>query len=157
MVPVPQMHPATVLIRKVLVLSESMEFAVRRKMGLNETDFQAMCYASQRMKDPSMTPGELARRLHLTAAATTTVVDRLVDKGHVRRDRDPMDRRRWLVSPSEDSTRRTMATIMPMILKVDARVRGYSADSQESIVDFFENMLFCMNESIDALEQGNFP
>ena len=157
MVPVPQMHPATVLIRKVLVLSESMEFAVRRKMGLNETDFQAMCYASQRMKDPSMTPGELARRLHLTAAATTTVVDRLVDKGHVRRDRDPTDRRRWLVSPSEDSTRRTMATIMPMILKVDARVRGYSADSQESIVDFFENMVFCMNENIDALEQGNFP
>ena len=154
MVPVPQMHPANVLIRKVLVLSESMEFAVRRKMGLNETDFQAMQHL---MKDPSMTPGELARRLHLTAAATTTVVDRLVDKGHVRRDRDPTDRRRWLVSPSEDSTRRTMATIMPMILKVDARVRGYSADSQESIVDFFENMLFCMNESIDALEQGNFP
>ena len=51
MVPVPQMHPATVLIRKVLVLSESMEFAVRRKMGLNETDFQAMQHL---MKDPSM-------------------------------------------------------------------------------------------------------
>ena len=154
MPPVPQMHPATVLIRKVLVLSESMEFAVRREMGLNETDFQAMQHL---MKDPSMTPGELARRLHLTAAATTTVVDRLVDKGHVRRDRDPTDRRRWLVSPSEDSTRRTMAAIMPMILKVDARVRGYSEEIQESIVDFFENMLFCMNESIDALEQGNFP
>ena len=43
-----------------------------------------------------------------------------------------------------------MATIMPMILKADARVRGYSEKGQENIVDY-------MNERIDALEQGNSP
>ena len=50
-----------------------------------------------------------------------------------------------------------MATIMPMILKADARVRGYSEKGQETIVNFFENIVDYMNERIDALEQGNSP
>ncbi|GAA5229373.1 MarR family winged helix-turn-helix transcriptional regulator [Arthrobacter cryoconiti] len=152
--PMPQMHPATLLIRQVLVLGESIEYAVRREMGLNETDFQAMQHL---MKDPAMSPGELAAKLHLTAAATTTVVDRLIAKGHVMREPHPTDRRRWLIKPSDESVRKTMATIMPMILKVDAKVRGYSEESQESIVDFFENMVDYMNERIDCLEQGREP
>ena len=41
-----------------------------------------------------MTAGELAGRLGLGAPATTALVDRLESAGHVRRDRDPHDRRK---------------------------------------------------------------
>ena len=69
---IPRMHPATVLLRQILELNEVMEFAMRREMSLNETDFQAMQHL---IKHRSMSPGELAQFLHLTAAATTTVID----------------------------------------------------------------------------------
>ncbi len=146
----PQMHPATVLIREILVLNEVMEYIMRRQMDLNDTDFQAL---QNLMTNHTMSPGELAQSLHLTAAATTTVIDRLVRKGHVRRDPHPTDRRRWLVSPSEESIRKTMAKLMPMILEVDTKVRNYDDAGQDAIVDFLESIVAYMNERAQTLER----
>ncbi|NVM93973.1 MarR family winged helix-turn-helix transcriptional regulator [Arthrobacter wenxiniae] len=144
------MHRASVLIREILVLNEVMEFMMRRQMDLNETDFQAMQHL---LKQRSMSPGELAQALHLTAAATTTVIDRLVAKGHAERTPHPTDRRRWQISPSEDSIRRTMEKIMPMILEVDSKVRSYDDDGQRVIVDFLDSVVSSMNHRVAVLEQ----
>ncbi|RAN73502.1 hypothetical protein B5P43_30470 [Bacillus sp. SRB_336] len=144
------MHRASVLIREILVLNEVMEFIMRRQMDLNETDFQAMQHL---LKQRSMSPGELAQSLHLTAAAATTVIDRLVAKGHARRTPHPTDRRRWLISPSEDSIRRTMEKLMPMILEVDSKVRSYDDDGQRIIVDFLDGVVASMNHRVAVLEQ----
>jgi DNA-binding MarR family transcriptional regulator len=50
-----------------------------------------------------MTAGDLARALHVTTGATTRVIDSLVKAGHARRDRDPEDRRRILVTVTEEA------------------------------------------------------
>lgn len=151
-----QMHPASVLVREVLVLNEVIEFIMRREMNLNETDFQAMQHL---MKQRSMSPGELAKMLHLTAAATTTVIDRLERKGHITRTPHPTDRRRWLISPSEESVRAAMAKLMPMIMDVDTMVRTYKDDEQAVIVDFLRNVVTSMSERVSALENepNNHP
>ena len=144
------MHRASVLIRQILVLNDVMEFIMRRQMDLNETDFQAMQHL---LTQRTMSPGELAQSLHLTAAAATTVIDRLVGKGHARRTPHPTDRRRWLISPSEDSIRRTMEKIMPMIMEVDTKARSYNDDGQRVIVDFLDSVVTSMNHRVAALEQ----
>ncbi len=144
-----QMHAASVLVRQVLVLNEVTEFIMRREMNLNETDFQAMQHL---MKQRSMSPGELAKMLHLTAAATTTVIDRLERKGHITRTPHPTDRRRWLISPSEESVRAAMAKLMPMIMDVDTMVRTYKDDEQAVIVDFLRKVVTSMSERVSALE-----
>ncbi|MEO8220825.1 MAG: MarR family transcriptional regulator [Specibacter sp.] len=118
-------------------------------MNLNETDFQAMQHL---MKQRSMSPGELAKMLHLTAAATTTVIDRLERKGHITRTPHPTDRRRWLISPSEESVRAAMAKLMPMIMDVDTMVRTYKDDEQAVIVDFLRKVVTSMSERVSALE-----
>ncbi|MDO5754226.1 MarR family winged helix-turn-helix transcriptional regulator [Arthrobacter sp.] len=145
----PRMHPASVLLRQILELNEVMEFAMRREMSLNETDFQAMQHL---IKHRSMSPGELAQFLHLTAAATTTVIDRLVRRGHITRTPHPTDRRRLLISPSAESVKDTMARLMPMILEVDAKVRSYDDSGQEAIVDFLASVASSMHQRAAALE-----
>ena len=146
--PAGRMHQASVLIRQILVLNEEMEFIMRRDMDVNETDFQAMQHL---MKQRSISAGELAQLLHLTPAATTTVIDRLVAKGHAIRTPHPTDRRRWVISPSEESVRAAMARLMPMILDVDNRVRSYGDAEQRVIVDFLEAVAGSMTNRIAAL------
>lgn len=145
------MHPASVMVRQILVLNEVMEFIMRREMDLNETDFQAMQHL---MKQRSMSPGELAKVLHLTAAATTTVIDRLARKGHITRTPHPTDRRRWLISPSEESVRAAMDKLMPMIMDVDNKVRSYDDHEQAVIVDFLGSVVSSMTDRVAALEHG---
>lgn len=146
-----RMHPASILVRQVLVLNEVMEFIMRQEMDLNETDFQAMQHL---MKQRSMSPGDLAKVLHLTAAATTTVIDRLAAKGHIVRTPHPTDRRRWLITPSEESVRIAMAKLMPMIMDVDNMVRRYEPDQQDVIVEFLQNVVTAMTDRVQALENG---
>jgi DNA-binding MarR family transcriptional regulator len=46
------------------------------------------------------TPAQLADDCHVTRAAMTSRIDRLVERGHVTRDVDPLDRRRILIRPT---------------------------------------------------------
>lgn len=143
------MHPASALVRQVLALNETMEFIMRREMEINETDFQAMQHL---LKLRSVSPSELSQMLHLTPAATTTVIDRLVAKGHVHRSPHPTDRRRWVISPSDESVQSAMEMLMPMILDVDQAVRGYEEHEQRVIVDFLSGVVDSMTGRITSLE-----
>ncbi|MFB9235425.1 MarR family winged helix-turn-helix transcriptional regulator [Plantactinospora siamensis] len=66
-----------------------------RAHGLGRNDLNAIMWISQGTgSGQPITSGELASRLGLGAPATTGLVDRLENAGHVRRERDPNDRRR---------------------------------------------------------------
>jgi len=65
------------------------------RIGINVTDLN--CLNIVALAGP-MTAGELARATGLTTASITGVLDRLEDGGFVRRERDPKDRRRVIVT-----------------------------------------------------------
>jgi len=97
---------------------------------VNPTDLEAM---EELIRDGALSPTELARRLGISTAAVTTVVDRLSAVGHVTRERNPDDRRGVLVVPSPASVQRAMATLMPMILGMD-RVLGEFDDEEKATI-----------------------
>ncbi|WP_158880852.1 MarR family winged helix-turn-helix transcriptional regulator [Amycolatopsis anabasis] len=66
----------------------------------------------------SLTPGELAKLSGLTTGSVTGVVDRLEAAGYARRERDPADRRKVVVSVDRE---RVLRDIAPLY---DARARG---------------------------------
>lgn len=81
--------------RRMTVESERLahEFAARH--DLHSTDFQALVHVMDAEgRGNPLTPGELGQALSLSSGATTAVIDRLERAGHVRRDRDPSDRRK---------------------------------------------------------------
>ena len=60
------------------------------ELGLGTTDVAALWEVARR---PGLRPGDLARALGLGVAGTSSVVDKLVRSGFVRREPDPTDRR----------------------------------------------------------------
>ena len=147
-----QMHQASVLLRRILVLNEVMEYQMRRDLKINETDFQAMQHL---LKHGSLTPGALASALHLTSAATTTVVDRLVRSGHAQRAPHPSDRRRWLVEPTPESAREAMARLMPMVIEADDLVKAMDGRGQENVVSYLEGVVAAVERRIGEMDAAH--
>jgi len=123
-------HPATALLREILDLTGDFERHLGRELTVNPTDLEAM---EELIRDGALSPTELARRLGISTAAVTTVVDRLSAVGHVTREPNPADRRGVLVVPSPASVQKAMATLMPMILGMD-RVLGEFDESERSTI-----------------------
>lgn len=90
------MERATDVMREFMTRAVVFQDAAAKWGGLNSTDLQCVGLL---MSEGPATPGELADRAGLTAGGSiTAVVDRLESAGFVRRDRDPGDRRRVIVS-----------------------------------------------------------
>jgi len=145
----PEMHDASVLMRKVLVLNDVVEYQMRRAMGTNETDFQAMQHL---MTKGPMTPSQLADALHITTAAVTTVVDRLVRADHARRVPHPLDRRSMLIEPKPQAAGQVMSKLMPMIRQTDQLVRDMEPGQQEAVVTYLAGVVQAMEQRIAELE-----
>jgi len=82
-------------LRLFTVESDVFVDVFARAHGLGRNDLNAIMWISQGTQSGHpITSGELASRLGLGAPATTGLVDRLESAGHVRRERDPKDRRK---------------------------------------------------------------
>lgn len=74
----------------------SRSFAEIHDVSANE--FRAMLFiAVAEERGQQFTAGELRRRMNMSGAAICYIVERLVRRGHVRRDVDPFDRRRVIL------------------------------------------------------------
>ncbi|MGO1972150.1 MAG: MarR family winged helix-turn-helix transcriptional regulator [Propionibacteriaceae bacterium] len=142
------MHRATVLLRDVLVLNDEVEFEMRKHLDTSETDFQAMQHL---MRRGQMKPTELADALHVTSAGATTVIDRLVRRGHAERVPHPGDRRSVLIKPKEDATQSAMSVLRPMIDVTDAAVRQMPVEAQGAVVDYLESVVASMRDLLSEL------
>lgn len=108
------------------------------ELNVNPTDLAAMEHLL--MSGP-LGPSELARRLGISTASTTTAIDRLVAVGHVTREPNPNDRRGVLVVPQAASRARAMARLMPMIMGLDAELDHFTPDEQESITRYLRRVV----------------
>ena len=84
--------------------------SVARQAGLGRSELMALEHLSR----GSVGPGELARLLEVTTAASTGVVDRLVARGHATRVARPDDRRRTDVALTDSGRAEVIARMMPM-------------------------------------------
>jgi DNA-binding MarR family transcriptional regulator len=82
-------------------------------LRINRTDARCLDILEER---GGLTAGELARESRLTTGAITAVIDRLEEAGLARRVRDPEDRRRIRVIPTQDAYElATELMVEPMI------------------------------------------
>ncbi len=89
------------VMQDFMATSVFFQEAVARAAHLNGTDLQAVGIL---IREGPTTPGELARRMGVTAGgAITLLVDRLESAGYAFRTRDQHDRRRVLVTASADT------------------------------------------------------
>lgn len=122
---------STQLMRDILDTSKEFQLRVGRELTVNATDLAAMELI---LMGGASGPTELAKRLGLTTAAVTTVVDRLVALGHVTRVPHPHDRRAIVIEPTPDSTRRAMTTIMPVVRAIENTLDEFD-DAEQAIIE----------------------
>jgi DNA-binding MarR family transcriptional regulator len=83
------------LLRQLTVETDRFSEVFGEAHGMHRTDLNALVVImdGERQGHP-VSPTSLARALHLSASATTAVLDRLESAGHVARGPDPSDRRK---------------------------------------------------------------
>src|SRR5436309_1672040 len=71
-------------------------FARLHRVGSN--DFHALLHimVAETAGEP-LTLAQLRQRMNVSPAAITYLVDRMIHAGHIRREPDPNDRRKWLL------------------------------------------------------------
>jgi len=124
--------------------SDEIDAAAARVFGVNRTDLRILDLVN---RAGSMSAGVLAVAAGLSPAATTTAVQRLVAAGHLVRAVDPADRRRVVLTLTDDAvalvdscygplgaaTLRLLATMSPTDLAtVEAFLRAGVALQREA-------------------------
>jgi DNA-binding MarR family transcriptional regulator len=95
---------------------------------------------------------DIAEATHLTRAAITTLVDRLEERGLVRRTPDTVDRRQVLVSMTPKAQRLTAQFYAPIAAAGAAFLAGFSHAELMTILKFIEGALDLQQRQIEALE-----
>lgn len=131
-------HDATTLLREIREVGAAFEAHLGTQLTVNATDLVAMEHLIQ---DGPLTPTELSRRLGVSTAATTTIIDRLTAVGHVSRIPNPADRRGILVVPEPSSVERAMGAILPMIMGIDRVMAEYSDDEKSIITGYLARVV----------------
>jgi DNA-binding MarR family transcriptional regulator len=119
--------------RRNQVATDKMDEAGGRALGVNRTDGRCLDVIQQAGR---ISAGELAERAGLTSGSVTAVVDRLEEKGYVRRVADPEDRRRVLLELTELMERRAWELWGPLARRGVPRLERLTAGELELLIRY---------------------
>ncbi|MFF2625246.1 MarR family winged helix-turn-helix transcriptional regulator [Kitasatospora griseola] len=128
-------------LRALTVDLEVLAADFARRNRLHPTDLRALIALldAARSGTPA-TPGLLGRELRLNSAGTTAALDRLERLGHVRRTRDPHDRRRVLLEVTEQAVALGESYFGPLIADTVALVDGLSPAELAAVQRFLTSV-----------------
>ena len=124
-------------INEILAISKDYQLRLGRALGLNASDLAVL---ELLMIEGALSPTDLAKRIGLSPAAMTTIVDRLAALGHVQRSRHPTDRRVVLVAATEESVTRAVDDVLPVALAVDGVLDEFDAAEQAIIARYLDRV-----------------
>jgi DNA-binding MarR family transcriptional regulator len=123
-------------LRDLATAGSEATTALARRMTMHPTDLAAMshiAYAAEQLG-----PGELSSRLGITPAATTDLIDRLEAAGHVLRERNPTDRRRVRLVPTESAKAAVRQQLADLLESLDAVSENFTLSEREAIQRYLE-------------------
>jgi DNA-binding MarR family transcriptional regulator len=130
--------------------SEAFDEYVAAATGMNRTDMRCLDILSQR---GSLTAGQLAKAMHLSSGAITTLVDRLERAGYAQRRRDTEDRRRVLVELVPSMAERAFPYYEPLYYGTVRLLEDHSDNDIELMIDFLEKGREMVEQELERLEQ----
>jgi DNA-binding MarR family transcriptional regulator len=127
-------------LQELVDLGAAVPVAVARRAGLSVSELHALRHLMQ----APLTPGDLARLLGVTSAASSGVVDRLVAHGHAERRPHDVDGRRTDVVVTDSGRIEVLGLLRPMFTALAALDQELS-DRDRAVVERF------LNGAADAL------
>ncbi len=114
----------------------NLAFAGRLALGRNDVAALEVL-----MNEGPLGPVELGHRLGMRSASATALVDRLEAAGHVERVRDPDDRRRITVVPTEHAHEEAGAAVGPLLAGLHAAATALAPAERAVVVGYLEDVL----------------
>lgn len=120
---------------------QSLSQASRRYMRLNETDMRALHYLIVcANRNLVATPGGIAHHLGVSTAATTKLLDRLEQGGHIARAPHPTDRRALQISITPETRHAAMETVGRQQAKRFYSAARLTQAEREVVIRFLTDM-----------------
>ena len=129
------------LLREHSTAAVLFHHAIAERLGLGPTDHK--CLDLLRERGP-MISRELAALTGLTSGAITGVVTRLEEAGYLRREPDPQDQRKQILTPLPGPKGDLEAVFRPIHRDAGALVEGFDKEELAAIAEF-------LTRSIDFL------
>ncbi|QWF80719.1 MarR family winged helix-turn-helix transcriptional regulator [Amycolatopsis sp. CA-230715] len=133
------MSEPAALIGELIRLSTPVGRTLAGELGVSVNDLAALHHLVGRTP---LGPAELGRRLGMSTASATALVDRLERGGYLRRRPDPRDRRRIVLEATEAIAERSMAAIAPLAEAVAAI--PLDDDAREAVTSYLDEVLAAM-------------
>jgi DNA-binding MarR family transcriptional regulator len=145
--------PDVAAILERLRLAEA-RLARRRQQqsGMTESDRGAMRYVLERVDGEQVTPSKLARGLHLSPAAGTALIDRLVARGLLSVQPHPSDRRQKILQPLDRNI--DPDHIDPLTMRLRAIAAELEPEEARIIAAFLDDVLAAVSDPANAGVQG---
>ncbi|MFF4128537.1 MarR family winged helix-turn-helix transcriptional regulator [Microbispora rosea] len=120
---IPQFVSATTLFQN----------AVADQLGVPVNDLHCLNLVSS---GQAVTPTQLAERMGMTTGAVTKMLDRMQEQRLIRREHDPGDRRRVIISQLPDRLAELAELYRPMAAFLQERLAACTVDQLRFIADF---------------------
>lgn len=134
-------------LRDYRAAEQSVRRSTRDSMGMGETDLLALRFLLRaQASGETVVPKDLSRILGITSASTTSLIDRLVASGHVRREAHPTDRRSVIVVPTAESDQEVKVTLGAMHRRMMAVAEDLTTAEARIVVQFLSHMAAALNE-----------
>ena len=126
---------------------------------MHRTDLNALAVIMQHTaRNQIVTPGVLRKELHLSSPATTALVDRLCNSGHVVRERQGTDRRQVQLRMTPKAYRDGSAMFMPLARHMDAAMARFTPEELEIATRFMTSMIDAtVSAGLEAAQQTAPP
>ncbi len=128
--------PESLALRRLQDAGEEAGAALGRRMRMHRTDLAAMSVIAYSPR--AVGPRELADRLGISPGATTELVDRLEQAGHLVRERDTTDRRRVRLIASEHAIDEVRGQLQDLVSRLDEIAKDFSAAERGAILRYLE-------------------
>jgi DNA-binding MarR family transcriptional regulator len=124
-------------LRELLDVSGQVGPTIARRARLSHTELQTL----ELLFEAPMGPADLARRLGVTTAASSGIVDRLTARGHVVRAPHASDRRRTEVTITESGAAEVIGHLTPMFVALHELDSSLADDEREIVERYLRGAL----------------
>jgi DNA-binding MarR family transcriptional regulator len=141
-------------VRAITAQSDRVGRYYARVNDVSSNDFHALLHimVSETAGKP-LTLAQLRQRMDVSPAAITYLVDRMIQSGHIRREPDPADRRKWLLRYQENGMSLAHDFFRPLGAHLSAALADLSDRDLVAAHRVFAAMIGAMSTFEDELAE----
>ncbi|HLP23461.1 MAG TPA: MarR family transcriptional regulator [Microbacteriaceae bacterium] len=137
-------------LRDVIDFAPHVSEEVAHRLGVGRRDVEAVAHL---LGDHGpMGPAELAKRLGISGPAATQLVDRMAEKGHLRRAPHAEDRRKTVIEVTPEGREDVLQHLIPMFVGFQRAAHDLEPSERASVVKFLDACLSSMRTIAPGLD-----